>query len=272
MNCPWLKTPQKKFYILGIRCRSFFICIASNIELNGEDCAEKILDTCKSYFPSTKNYKNRKAINQELLQHTKKLKDIFLDSYKDNTDILVDLNSYNDTLAQKLTEDLEDLEDNPDLEFFIKELFDFYNLDYEEYDKRGSLLVERDNAAAIEGLIPETRQATDIVYAFDRRTALLYENSIFLTYGSPDVDIMLESILGKNHGKLSMCRTKDTTLKHNLYIEIIYAFDDSSIDRIALSPLGIPIYKKIVVNNKGAVVNDFYIKEKFTQNIFNQKY
>ena len=75
-------------------------------------------------------------------------------------------------------------------------------------------------------------------------------NSIFLTYGSPDVDIMLESILGKNHGKLSMCRTKDTTLKHNLYIEIIYAFDASSIDRIALSPLGIPIYKKIILKNR----------------------
>jgi ATP-dependent helicase HepA len=273
---PWLKdTPEEVLYTwYKDAIDAFSSASASNIELNGEvfeDCAEKILDACKSYFPSAENYKKRKAINVDLIEHTKSLKNKFLDSYKDSADILVDLNSYNSKLAQKLTEDLENLEDNPALEFFIQELFDFYNLDYEEYDKRGSLLVRRDSAAAIEGLIPETRQATDIVYAFDRRTALLYENSIFLTYGSPDVDIMLESVLGKDHGKLSMCKTKDSTFEHNMYVEVIYAFDTRSINKIALSPLSLPIYKKIVVNNKGIVVNDFSLKNNLTQNVFQQE-
>ncbi|MFK7871607.1 MAG: RNA polymerase-associated protein RapA [Oligoflexales bacterium] len=123
-------------------------------------------------------------------------------------DVLVDLNSFKESDGDSLLEKVEDCDDNPNVELFMRGMLDYLGFDYEDYDDRGSLLVKPSSLSFVDAFPGLEGQQDDVVMAFDRDLAIVREEVFFLTQDHPLVEGALNFLLDRADGAASFCRWK----------------------------------------------------------------
>ena len=217
---PWLKdTPEEvlfNWYHLGLN--SF------GVSWNGADpllevFVEDLLFLFRAYLPKHREYKQRQQYLDILLKRTKKQAIQLKQERADSVDVLLDLNSFDPTQGEKLFDLVEDVDDDPQLEFFMRAMFEHYGIDYEELDDRGSLVVRAESLSFIDRF-PGIADDKDTSLTFDRSVALDREDILFLSLDHPMVEGCLSLLLDRGEGVSSICKWQESTLGTGMIIEV----------------------------------------------------
>lgn len=178
----------------------------------------------------------------KLVNETQKHADFIRKENESSVDLLMDLNSFKKEVGDGLMEAVEAADDNPDLEFFIRSMFEHYGVDYDEYDDRGTLLVKADSMKFIEKF-PGIDNEENTLVTFDRDVALLREDITFATGDHPIAEGALSLLLDRNEGAASMAKWLDSPYDRGLIIEFSFVFEPSGSKYLELGRF-LPIYTK----------------------------
>ena len=120
--------------------------------------SQKSFETLKAHLPTstTESDVSLKMLDQ-LVHDTQKHAEYIRQENENSVDLLVDLNSYQPEKGEELLDYVEEADDNPTLEFFIRSMFEHYGVDYEEYDD-STLLVKADSMKFIDSFRDRTRR------------------------------------------------------------------------------------------------------------------
>ena len=222
---PWLKgTPEEvlfKWYDTGL---SSFTHSWNGASAILDKFQMQLLATLKNHFPKHKEYKERRSALNSLLEMTQKEVKSVKEANKKSVDILVDLNSYDEKKGAELVEAIEDRDDDPSLEIFIRSMFDHYGVEYDDYDDWGSIVIKPDSLSFIEDF-PGISGEDDTVICFDRSIALKREEMTFLTQDHPMTEEFLSFLLGRNEGIASLCKWEESPFKNGAIVELSFILE-----------------------------------------------
>ena len=217
---PWLKdTPEEvlfNWYHKGLN--SF------EVSWNGADpllevFVEDLLFLFRAYLPKHPEHKQRHQYLDILLKRTQKQASQLKQERAESVDVLLDLNSFNPEQGEKLLELVEDVDDDPQLEFFMRAVFEHYGIDYEELDDRGSLVIRSESLSFIDRF-PGIAEDKDTPLTFDRSVALEREDILFLSLDHPMVEGCLSLLLDRGEGVSSICKWLDSPVGTGMIIEV----------------------------------------------------
>ena len=90
-----------------------------------------------------KNVADKDSLLSELLINSQRHAEFVRVENENSVDILVDLNLIRQGTGDSSLDAVEEADDNPSLEFFIRSMFEHYGVDYEEFDDRGHFCQSR---------------------------------------------------------------------------------------------------------------------------------
>ncbi|NRA43567.1 MAG: RNA polymerase-associated protein RapA [Oligoflexales bacterium] len=217
---PWLKdTPEEvlfNWYHQGLN--------SYEVSWNGADpllevFVEDLLFLFRAYLPKHAEHKQRKQYLDILLKRTQKQASQLKQERSDSIDVLLDLNSFDPEHGEKLLDLVEDVDDDPQLEFFMRAMFEHYGIDYEELDDRGSLVVRAESLSFIDRF-PGIAEDKDTLLTFDRSVALEREDILFLSLDHPMVEGCLSLLLDRGEGVSSICKWQESPHGTGMIIEV----------------------------------------------------
>lgn len=217
---PWLKnTPEEvlfNWYHQGLN--------GFEVSWNGADplleiFVDDLLFLFRAYLQKHPEHEKRTQYLDILLKRTQKQATNLKMERAESIDILIDINSFNQEKGEELLELVEDVDDDTQLEFFMRAMFDHYGIDYEEFDDRGSLVVRAESLSFIDRF-PGIAEDKDTLLTFDRSVALDREDMLFLSLDHPMVEGCLSLLLDRGEGITSICKWQDSPMGNGIIIEV----------------------------------------------------
>ncbi|MDD9951501.1 MAG: RNA polymerase-associated protein RapA [Zetaproteobacteria bacterium] len=190
-----------------------------------EEVAEELLDTIKAYFPNHPEYATREAQLDLLLHKTQTLEKQHRDQQAKSVDILIDAISYRAEKAQQLAEMVDDTDDDPRTENLLHRAFEAFGLDCEDLDGRGTYRVATgaDLPRFVE-YVPGIDTDKDLVFTFDRKTAIENESILFMSQESPLVLACMEYLTSPHNSHFSVAQVKGIS---GLQLELLFVLKTS---------------------------------------------
>lgn len=240
---PWLKgTPEEvlfKWYHQGL---GSFETSWNGADPLLEHFADDLLYLFRAYFPDHPDHKNREDFLNLLIQKTKeKARETKMERAA-SVDVLLDHNSFKPETGLSLQEQVEDCDDDPSIEFFMKEIFDHYGVEYEELDDRGSLIIRPESLMFIDHF-PGLGDHQDTMVTFDRDVALAREDISFITQDHPMLEGCLSLLLERNEGVASLCQWPESGRGIGIMIDV-------SVILSAIGPKNLELEKYLPVSCK----------------------
>lgn len=254
---PWIEdSPEEvlfKWYHEGLNafCKSW-----NGASLLLEEFGEDILSLCAQFFPSHEAFSSRCDALQELIANTKTSVTAVRLEVADQIDSLVDLHSFAPSEANKLVEHVHDMDDDARAEFCIRDIMDYFGVDYEEYDNRGSVLVKANSLSFMEDFPLVADDDEDLLFTFNRRVALDREDIRFLTLDHPLVEATIDRIIYRNEGIASACRWDHSGLGRGAYLQLLILLEAKGPKRLDLNRF-LPLKtREVILNHKGQRLKD----------------
>jgi ATP-dependent helicase HepA len=217
--------------------------------------AEELFATMKAHLPSSSNTKNAKTLLDNLISDTQRHAKYIRAENENSVDLLVDLNSFDQKTGEELLEYVEEADDNPSLEFFIRSMFDHYGVDYDEYDDRGTILVKADSMKFIEKF-PGIEQDENTLITFDRDVGLLREDIVFTTGDHPIAEGALSLLLDRNEGVACMAKWENSPHDRGMLVEFSFVFEPSGPRDLELGRFLPILTKELQFNYEGKPLNE----------------
>lgn len=191
----------------------------------------------------------------KLVTDTKKFATRLQEENENSVDILIDLNSFNEKKGAEILDSVENADDDPAIEFFIRAMLDHYGVEYDDYDERGSIVVHGESLKFIESF-PGIEPDQDTVMTFSREVALAREDMIFLTGDHPITEATLSLLLDRGEGMASMCKWEHSPYDRGLLIEsswILEALGPRNLELGKYMPVQL---KEIQIDHRGKILNE----------------
>ena len=185
---------------------------------------EDIFECFESFLPSCAFHDKKHDLLDELIKESSRVADEFRREKAESVDVLIDLNSYDESRGEELLDEVYDSDDNPNLEFFMRSMFDHYGVDYEEFDDRGSLLIKPESLSFIDKF-PGISSNEESVITFDRDVALAREEISFLTYDHPIVEGSLGLIIERGEGVASLAKWPNSPRPQGVLVELSFVLE-----------------------------------------------
>jgi ATP-dependent helicase HepA len=217
-----------------------------------EEFAEQLLELIKTYFPNSHLYPKKEILSKKLFNKAAKYLGQKSQEIEQSSDVLIDINSFDKQKAQSICESIEDLEDNPSLEIFIRNFLDYNEIEYSDFDDRGSLLIHNEEELPFSFNFNNNKKHYSNVITFDRDTALQRENFAFVSYGSFFAQKFISTYLDSGKGKLSLCKYNNKGLECNVVYQFIFAIKGLGPKRLQLSKY-MPANSKLISTIKHKV-------------------
>lgn len=222
---PWLKdTPEEVLYRWYNEGLQSFTNSWNGASAILDKFQAQLLDTIKHYFPLHEKYGERDKVLQKLITQTQKEVKKLKELNKKSVDILVDLNSFDEAKGNELVDMIENQDDDPSLEIFVRGIFDHYGVEYEDYDDWGSIILKQDSLSFIQDF-PKFSGDEDTLICFDRAVALKREEMTFLTQDHPMAEEFLSFLLGRNEGVASMCKWENSPHGQGALVELSFVLE-----------------------------------------------
>lgn len=259
---PWQKnTPEEALFTWYDQGLNAFAQAWNGAATVLEQYSSQLLEIFAEFIPKHPNYKNRQKSLHSLISDTQKTAERVRLEITDNIDALIDLNSFNEQLGTKLLESIDACDDDTSLEFYVREIFDYYGVDYEDYDDTGSLLVKGDSLSFIEEF-PLAKKDEDITLTFNRRTALAREEMLFLTLDHPLIEASFDHIIQHNEGVASICRWDHSPFGKGALIQLSLIIEAKGKKELQLDRYLPLTVKSIVFNHKSEPIAPDKLKDK----------
>lgn len=259
---PWQKdTPEEALFSWYNSGLSAFSQSWNGAATVLEEYSEQLLEIFAQFLPKHPKFESRYKNLQKLVSNTKKTAERVRLEITDNIDSLIDMNSFNEQLGAKLFESIDTCDDDTALEFYVREIFDYYGVDYEDYDDTGSLLVKGDSLSFIEEF-PLAKKDEDITLTFNRRTALAREEMLFLTLDHPLIEASFDHIIHHNEGLASICRWDHSPFGKGALIQLSLIVEAKGRKELQLDRYLPLTVKSIVFNHKSEPIPHEKLKDK----------
>lgn len=231
---PWLKDTSEEvllnWYHRGLGSfESFWNGADSLLEYFAED----LLWLFRAFFPDHPEYERRYSHLENLIKRTQKKVSEFRAERAESVDILLDQNSFVPHKGLALKEMVEDCDDDPSVELFMRNMFDHYGVEYEELDDRGSLIVRPESLMFID-YFPGLGDQKDTMMTFDRSVALAREDISFVTQDHPLTESCLSLLLDRNEGVASLCRWPRSGRGRGVLLDVSVVFRATGPGRLEL--------------------------------------
>ncbi len=168
-----------------------------------ESYNEKLVASCKSFLPKSKDFEARHKNLTKLLTATQKDVKQIKAHLKESVDILVDLNSFDEKKGNDLVKRIHELESKKDLREFLDQAFDFFGVEVEDLDSQGTQKLVAHSLTFVETYPGLTAQGEQAV-TYEREVALKREELAFLNWDHPIAQGTITLILDGNRGKASI--------------------------------------------------------------------
>ncbi len=259
---PWHKdTPEEALFSWYESGLNAFSQVWNGAATILEDYSEELLAIFAQFLPTHPKYATRKKALAKLITDTQKSAERVRREITDNTDALVDQNSFHEARGSKLLEAIDTCDDDTSLEFFIHEAFNYYGVDYEDYDANGSLLVKGDSLAFIEEF-PLAKKEENITLCFNRRTALAREEMIFLTLDHPLVEATFDHVIQHNEGIASICRWDHSPFGKGALIQLSLIVEAKGRKELQLDRYLPLMVKTAIFNHKSEAIPQDKLKDR----------
>ena len=259
---PWQKdTPEEVLFTWYDKGLSAFTQPWNGGATVLEEFSSQLLETFSYFLPKHSSFKNRAQLLDKLILETKNIAERVHLELTDSIDSLIDMNSFNESLGMKLRESIDSCDDDTSLEFYIREIFDYYGVDYEDYDDTGSLLIKGDSLSFIEEF-PLAKKDEDISLTFNRRTALAREEMLFLTLDHPLIEACFDHVLINNEGLASICRWDHSPFGKGALIQLSLIIEAKGRKELQLDRYLPLTVKSIIFNHKGEPIASDKLKDK----------
>ena len=192
---------------------------------------------------------------EKLISDTKLFAEKTATENENSVDILIDINSFDETKGAEILDAVDSADDDPALEFFMRSMLDHYGVEFDDYDERGSIVVHGESLKFIESF-PGIEQDQDTVMTFSRETALAREDMVFLTGDHPIVEATLSLLLDRGEGMACMCKWEDSPYDRGLILESSWILE-------ALGPRSLELGKylpvqmlEVQMDHRGKTLNE----------------
>jgi ATP-dependent helicase HepA len=226
-----------------------------------EDYSGELLEGFAQFLPNHPQYAERYKNLDLLVSKTVKTAERVRLEITDSIDSLIDINSFNEPLGAKLLESIDACDDDTALEFYVREIFDYYAVDYEDYDDTGSILVKGGSLSFIEEF-PLAKKDEDITLTFHRRTALEREDMLFLTLDHPLIEATFDHMIINNEGLASICKWDHSPFGKGALIQLSLIIEAKGRKELQLDRYLPLTVKSILFNHKSEPIPAEKVKDK----------
>ncbi len=239
---PWLKsTPEEALFRWYHEGLDAFCSSWNGAAVILNEFIDDIFQSLFAFVPGNANSDRANALLVQLIKDSKAFAQSVREENKRSIDLLVDLNSFDEKQGLALQEEIEDADDDTSVEFFMRSFFDYYGVDYEEYDDRGSIVVKPDSLMFVDKL-PGLDLEEDCVMTFDREMGLRREDMLYLTADHPIVEESLSMLIERNEGVASVCKWEHSPYGNGALIEfsiVLEAIGPESLELTRFLPASI---------------------------------
>lgn len=259
---PWQKdTPEEVLFTWYDKGLSAFSQSWNGAATVLEEFSTQLLEVFAQFLPKHPKHESRHKSLDKLIANTQKTAERVRLEITDNIDSLIDINSFSESIGTKLWESIDSSDDDSSLEFYIREMFDYYGVDYEDYDDTGSLLVKGGSLSFIEEF-PLAKKDEDISLTFNRSTALSREEMLFLTLDHPLVEATFDHFIVHNEGLASICRWDHSPFGKGALIQLSLIMEAKGRRDLQLERYLPLTVKSIIFNHKGEPIPNDKVKDK----------
>lgn len=249
IHIPYLENTKEeiifKFFHEGIGIFEEYVTGAANIFFNFE---KKVLNT---------KLEDSTQVIKEVKEYKKKIKE----EVENGRDLLLDLNSFNPKIAEKIITDIEENEQSIDLEEIMNKIFEHFGVDYELTDDYIYIIKPSDNML-IDHFPHLANDGATITY--DRKIALEREDYKFITPDHPMVSSSIDLLLTDEACNTAFGALKNTTYT-DIVLEIVFILECVAPKKLQINKFLPPTPFRMVID-KNLEIRDFSF-EYFGQNL-----
>lgn len=151
--------------------------------------------------------KLREEIIRKAKQDFLSLKDLF----RTGRDILIELNSFNQSHASEIVEEIKKIDQSPKLKEYLENVYTHFGVDVEDLDENSQYIRPGDNMYIAH--FPFLK-SEGFSYTYDRQVALEREDLAFMSWDHPMVIGIMELICGEEYGNSTLMTRKNHQVKH----------------------------------------------------------
>ncbi len=251
IHVPWIEdSPEEALFRWYQQGLNAFAEPGFSVHRVLEHCAEELVAVFGAFLPQHPLHQRRAELLAQLLVRTRDYAAQLRSEGERGEEFLLDLNSFDETRGAELLSEVEDSDDDTSVEFFMRNAFEHYGVDFDEFDDRGSLVIHGENLMFLEKF-PGIAADTDTLVTFDRSQALAREDMLFLTADHPLVESTLGLMLERNEGAASICQWERSPLGRGFLLECSFVLEAKGPKHLELNRY-LPIAcKEIVLTHQG---------------------
>lgn len=172
-----------------------------------EEVEGELVEGLAQFFPRAKDYKTRDKGLKALIEHTHAKMEELRKLQRESQDILVDLNSYDQTKGKALVSKIKHVDEDPALRNFLGLTFEYFGVELEDHDHEGTLKAIAHSLTFVEHF-PGLSERGENLLTFNRHHALAREDVNFVTWDHAIAQGALSLLVDGNLGKVSVVTTK----------------------------------------------------------------
>jgi len=186
-----------------------------------ETLRKSLTDAAKAFLPRGKNFSKRRSILEKLLKDTRAKVTKIREKQKESVDLLIDLNSFDETKGKALAKRIHEIDQSKDLRKFLEQAFDHFGVEVEEFDGPDTLKISTHSLTFVESF-PGLSAHGERVVTYQRNLALAREEVAFLSWDHPIAQGALSLILEGETGQASVGSWSDSPQQTPLIVELLY--------------------------------------------------
>jgi ATP-dependent helicase HepA len=224
------------------------------------DLEKELADTAEAFLPKSKAYPKRREKLDALLRKGKERAEAIRREQQESIDILIDINSFDESKGKALAHKIRDIDDNRELRDFLDVAFDQFGVDCERLDDAETLKISAHSLTFVENF-PGLTAHGELLATYNRDKALAREELSLLTWEHPVAQGALSLILEGTTGRMAAGVAKSTKLPARAFVELLYVLQPSAPAFLEVeSDLPLQVFR-ISVSLDGDILHNFEIPE-----------
>ena len=174
-------------------------------------------------------------------------------------DRLLELNSFRQTEAETIRQQIQQQDDDKRLVDFLATLCDAFGVEFEEHSEHSYIIRPGDHMQVHH--FPELKEE-GVTVTFDRETALVHEDRMFISWEHPMVTGGLDLLLGGERGNAALSVCKIPGIKTGeMLLEVVYTLECVVPGYLQVNRFLPPSVVRLLINNRGEDLSHKYTVE-----------
>lgn len=188
---------------------------------------KQIKEALRNYLnPDTTSAERQKSL-KSVLKETKTWADEKREEQKQGVDLLVDITSFSRGRGVKLSEQIQDIEQQSELKTFLEKAFNYFGVEMDKLDSAGAFKLAAHSLTFVESF-PGLTTTGELSGTFDRARALVQEELALLTWEHPVVQGAFSLILEADVGRYTAGIVQGVKSSEPLIVELVHVIQPTA--------------------------------------------